>query len=200
MRRCPSTWFCEAHTIPPSLRSEFHRFIHPLCAEALKMKLTLMRRNASRPRIGIGVACRFLREPRLPPPRPWADRFARMQKFPSSQESITHQDVCAASIISFWRIDSRFLLPSRRSLPHVNCYPAAELRGGGGDGEAIEYGNTPRPEGCDSSPVSGGRQSGGATADPVRVRTSNRVSSQARIARAQSTAGIAKPVPTGTTL
>ncbi|MGD0074209.1 MAG: ATP-binding protein [Candidatus Binataceae bacterium] len=35
------------------------------------------------------------------------------------------------------RIDSRFLLPSRCRLPHVNCYPAAErLRGGGGDGEA----------------------------------------------------------------
>ena len=45
------------------------------------------------------------------------------------------------------RIDSRFLLPSRRSLPHVSCYPAAELRGGG-DGEATEYGNTPRAEGC----------------------------------------------------
>jgi hypothetical protein len=27
-------------------------------------------------------------------------------------------------------------------LPHVNCYPAAELRGGGGDGEAIEHGDT----------------------------------------------------------
>ena len=28
------------------------------------------------------------------------------------------------------RIDSRFLLPGRRSLPQLNCYPAAELRGG----------------------------------------------------------------------
>ena len=42
------------------------------------------------------------------------------------------------------RIDSRFLLPSRRLLPHVNCYPAAELRGAGGDGEATEHGDTPR--------------------------------------------------------
>jgi hypothetical protein len=32
-------------------------------------------------------------------------------------------------------------------LPHVNCYPAAELRGGGGDGEATEHGNTARAEG-----------------------------------------------------
>jgi len=68
------------------------------------------------------------------------------------------------------RIDSRFLLPGRRSLPQLNCYPAAELRGGRGDGEATEYGNTPRAEGCDSRTVSGGRQSTGAKADPVRTR------------------------------
>jgi hypothetical protein len=43
------------------------------------------------------------------------------------------------------RIDSRLLLPSRRPLPHVNCYCAANLlRGGGGDGEATEHGDTPR--------------------------------------------------------
>jgi hypothetical protein len=43
------------------------------------------------------------------------------------------------------RIDSRFLLQSRGLLPHVNCYPAAErLRGGGGDGEATEDGDTAR--------------------------------------------------------
>jgi hypothetical protein len=46
------------------------------------------------------------------------------------------------------RIDSRFLLPSRGRLPQINCYPAAELRGGGGDGEATEHGNTARAEGC----------------------------------------------------
>ena len=28
-------------------------------------------------------------------------------------------------------------------MPHVNCYPAAGLRGGGGDGEATEHGDTP---------------------------------------------------------
>jgi hypothetical protein len=43
------------------------------------------------------------------------------------------------------RIDSRFLLPSGRSLPQVNCYRAAKaLRGGGGDGEATEHGDTAR--------------------------------------------------------
>jgi peptidoglycan/LPS O-acetylase OafA/YrhL len=43
------------------------------------------------------------------------------------------------------RIDSRFSLPSRGLLPHVNCYRAAKpLRGGGGDGEATEHGDTPR--------------------------------------------------------
>jgi hypothetical protein len=43
------------------------------------------------------------------------------------------------------RIDSRFLLPARDWLPHVNCYPAAEgLRGGGEDDEATEYGDAPR--------------------------------------------------------
>jgi hypothetical protein len=47
------------------------------------------------------------------------------------------------------RIDSRVLLPERSRLPHVNCYPAAGLRGGGGDSEATEHGNTPRAEGCD---------------------------------------------------
>jgi hypothetical protein len=52
---------------------------------------------------------------------------------------------CSASTIFADRIDSRFLLPSRGRLPHVNCYPAAErLRGGGGDGEATEHGDTPR--------------------------------------------------------
>jgi hypothetical protein len=43
------------------------------------------------------------------------------------------------------RIDSRFLLPSGRSLPQVNCYRAVKaLRGGEGDGEAAEYGDTAR--------------------------------------------------------
>ena len=43
------------------------------------------------------------------------------------------------------RIDSRLLLPSRRLLPHVNCYLAAErLQDGGGDGEATDDGDTPR--------------------------------------------------------
>jgi class 3 adenylate cyclase len=49
--------------------------------------------------------------------------------------------ICLTSIILADRIDSRFLLPGLRLLPHVNCYPAAELRGGGGDGEALEHGN-----------------------------------------------------------
>jgi len=63
---------------------------------------------------------------------------------------------CLTSIILAGRIDSRFLLPSRRSLPHVNCYPAAqELRGGGGDGEATEHGDTARAEGCDQATISG---------------------------------------------
>src|SRR5216684_828828 len=48
----------------------------------------------------------------------------------------------STSTIFAGRIDSRFLLPGRRLLPHVNCYPPAELRGGGEDGEATEHGNT----------------------------------------------------------
>ena len=56
---------------------------------------------------------------------------------------------CSTSTIFADRIDSRFLLPGRGRLPHVNCYPAAELRGGGGDGEATEHGDTTRAEGCD---------------------------------------------------
>jgi hypothetical protein len=56
---------------------------------------------------------------------------------------------CSTSTIFAGRIDSRVLLPERSRLPHVNCYPAAGLRGGGGDGEATEHGNTPRAEGCD---------------------------------------------------
>jgi hypothetical protein len=55
---------------------------------------------------------------------------------------------CSASTIFADRIDSRFLLPERSRLPHVNCYPAAELRGGGGDGEATEHGDTQGAEGC----------------------------------------------------
>jgi len=52
---------------------------------------------------------------------------------------------CSASTIFADRIDSRLLLPARDWLPHVNCYPAAaELRGGREDGEAAEYGDTPR--------------------------------------------------------
>ncbi len=48
----------------------------------------------------------------------------------------------STSTIFAGRIDSRFLLPGRRLLPHVNCYPPAELRGAGEDGEATEHGNT----------------------------------------------------------
>jgi hypothetical protein len=52
---------------------------------------------------------------------------------------------CTTSIIFCRRIDSQFLLPGRCWLPQVNCYPAAQLlRGGGGDGEATEHGNTTR--------------------------------------------------------
>jgi hypothetical protein len=41
------------------------------------------------------------------------------------------------------RIDSRFLLPEPSRLPQINCYPAsAQVRGGGGDGEATEHGDT----------------------------------------------------------
>jgi hypothetical protein len=54
--------------------------------------------------------------------------------------SASNNDTISASNTSTNRIDSRFLLPALRLLPHVNCYPAAELRGGG-DGEAIEHGN-----------------------------------------------------------
>jgi hypothetical protein len=40
------------------------------------------------------------------------------------------------------RIDSRFLLLGAARLPHINCYPSsAQLRGGGGDGEATEHGD-----------------------------------------------------------
>jgi hypothetical protein len=49
--------------------------------------------------------------------------------------------LCLTSIILADRIGSRFLLLRRCRLPHVNCYPAAELRGGGGDGEATEHGD-----------------------------------------------------------
>jgi len=38
--------------------------------------------------------------------------------------------VCSASISFADRIDSRFLLPVRDWLPHVNCYPAAEEAAG----------------------------------------------------------------------
>src|ERR1700686_972307 len=98
------------------------------------------------------------------------------------------------------RIDSRFWLPEAMRLPHINCYPAAELRGGGGDGEAIEHGDTARAEKCDWRTVSSAHKTAGATADPVRIRTSDRVSSQTRAARAESSAGATKPAPTGATL
>ena len=76
-------------------------------------------------------------------------RFGRTGASRSATPASRSENPCSASTIFADRIDSRFLLPERSQLPHVNCYPAAELRGGGGDGEATEHGNTPRAEGCD---------------------------------------------------
>jgi len=78
-----------------------------------------------------------------------------------------------ASTIFADRIDSRFLLSARDWLPHVNCYPAAaELRGGGGDGEATEYGDKTGVEGCDQAAIPGEQRASRTTqilAEFVRV-------------------------------
>jgi hypothetical protein len=73
------------------------------------------------------------------------------------------------------RIDSRFLLPSRRLLPHVNCYPAAELRGGGGDGKATEHGDTARTQTGGWRTLSGGG-SVGTPPDPRRLHYGDQLS------------------------
>src|SRR6266849_1056829 len=76
------------------------------------------------------------------------------------------------------RIDSRFLLPERSRLPHVNCYPAAELRGGGGDGEASEHRDTARTQAGGWRTLSGGG-SVGTPPDPRRLHSGDRLSPQA---------------------
>jgi hypothetical protein len=64
---------------------------------------------------------------------------------PESRAEMTAVRVVIPLMSRTVRIDSRFLLPAREWLPHVNCYPAAkELRDGGEDAEAAEYGDTAR--------------------------------------------------------
>ena len=60
-------------------------------------------------------------------------------------------------------------------MPHVNCYPSAAqlLRGGGGDGEATEHGDTQRIERGDWAAVSSGGQVG-APPDPGRIHPGDR--------------------------
>ncbi len=63
------------------------------------------------------------------------------------------------------RIDSRFLLLGAARLPHVDCYPSSArlVRGGGGDGEATEHGDTQRIERGDWAALPGGGQVGASS-------------------------------------
>src|ERR1700730_9626102 len=79
------------------------------------------------------------------------------------------------------RIDSRYLLPGRCRLPHVNCYPAAELRGGGGDGEATEHDDTARTQAGSGRTLSSGGPVG-TPPDPRRIHPGDGLSPQARAA------------------
>src|ERR1700722_3908469 len=84
------------------------------------------------------------------------------------------------------RIDSRFLLPERCRLPQINCYrSSAPVRGGGGDGEATEYGDTAGIETGSWGTLPRSRQLG-APADPGRGPPGDRLSPQTRAAGAAS--------------
>ena len=68
---------------------------------------------------------------------------------------------CQVAVSLHWRIDSRFLLPERCWLPHVNCYPSpAKLSGGSGDGEAIKHSDAQGIEGGTRAAVPNGGLSG----------------------------------------